>query len=468
MTLWPKTLFPRMLLLIVLALLLAQGISLWVLSSAHRDVLRDQGNRFQLRQFISLVQLLEEIPESLHRDAADAWRRPGLQLGFYDESPVAPAQNYPALSLQQLVVDSLGEGYSGRVCLQLQQLGPRRSDGKYRHDDDDEHEFDDDDAEYHHHRRSKKPARELSVAVRLNSGRWFSARLHLPVIHPRFAYPTLVFIGSAVVLVLLVVFWQLRKITRPLRSLGEAAEALGRGQPVPALAEQGPEDIKQTLKAFNLMNRRIQRFVADRTQMLAALSHDLRTPITTMRLRLEMMAAGEQRDKLLESLDEMQQMSEAALAFARQSGDGEETCQVDLGALVGSLCDDLQELGECISFSAPSEQEILITKPLALKRALRNLLENAVRYGDCAEVALFSEVSGIRIVIQDHGPGIPEGDMASVFEPFVRLEDSRNRETGGVGLGLAIARQTVRSFGGDITLANRKQGLEVTVELPRH
>lgn len=466
-----------MLLLIVLALLLAQGISLWLLSNAHRDALRDSNHRFQLRQLISLVQLLEEIPNELHGDAINAWRRPGLKLGFFDSSPIAPASEYPAISLQTIVEDSLGDQYHNRVRLQMILARDLRNNDLRHHDrrDDDYHDDDDDERDhrykrpehFHPHRPPKRPLHELSVAVQLNNGQWFAAKLHVPDLSSRFAYSTLVFVGTAVVLVLLVVFWQLRKITQPLRRLAVAAEALGKGHPVEELEERGPEDIQQTLRAFNQMNERIQRFVSDRTRMLAALSHDLRTPITTMRLRLEMMPDSEVRDKLLESLDEMQQMSEATLTFARESGDGEVSSQVDIGALVGSLCDDLVELGESIEFEEPVARQILLTKPVALKRAIRNLMENAVRYGDKARVYLTSDAESIAIVIQDEGPGIAEEQMELVFEPFVRLEESRSRETGGVGLGLAIARQTIRGFGGEVTLVNRDAGLEVRVELPR-
>ena len=232
------------------------------------------------------------------------------------------------------------------------------------------------------------------------------------------------------------------------------------------LKEEGPVDVRDTVIAFNRMNDRLQRFVSDRTRMLAALSHDLRTPMTSMRLRLELMEPGEERDRLLESLDEIQQMSEATLAFVRQSGDVEPSQQVELGALIESLCEDLQDLGMAVECSSIAKV-VMPLRPVSIKRALRNLIENAVHYGEQAQVRVKQEESQVLVTIIDRGPGIPDHEMDSVFEPFVRLEASRSRDTGGMGLGLSIARQIVRSHGGDVMLENLHPGLKVTVSLPR-
>ena len=251
--------------------------------------------------------------------------------------------------------------------------------------------------------------------------------------------------------------------------LSKASNQLGVGEQVDVLPEKGPADIRETIKAFNQMNDRIQRFVSDRTRMLAALSHDLRTPITTMRLRVEMMPESRDRDQLLVTLDEMQQMSEATLAFMRQASDSEPTRKVELNAMLGSLCDDLAELGQPVHFKEGPET-IIGCRPVSLKRALRNLIENAVKYGKKAEVG-FADSSDnddtLVITIEDQGPGIPEDKMQSVFQPFFRLEASRNRDTGGVGLGLSITRNIIRNHGGDVYLKNVRDGLQATIILPR-
>jgi signal transduction histidine kinase len=214
------------------------------------------------------------------------------------------------------------------------------------------------------------------------------------------------------------------------------------------------------------MRGRLQRFVQDRTRMLAAISHDLRTPITTLRLRAEFIDSEETRAKILETLEEMQRMTEATLAFAREEAATEETRRVDLAALVDSVCADLADLGQDVTFSGP-ERLTYDCRPLSLKRALRNLIENAVAYGERARVALVASEDALCVVIDDDGPGIPEADFERVFQPFVRLEESRSRETGGIGLGMAIARSIVRAHGGEIELANRPAGgLRVTIRLP--
>jgi len=245
------------------------------------------------------------------------------------------------------------------------------------------------------------------------------------------------------------------------------APRLGRGEAVPPVPERGPADVRETTRAFNRMHGRLQRFVQDRTRMLAAISHDLRTPITSLRLRAEFIEDEEIRQKILETLDDMQRMTEATLAFAREEAAQEDTRPFDLAALIDSVCADLADIGQDVVFAGAARSHDL-GRPSSLKRALRNLIENAVAYGRRARVALDAGEDEWRIVIDDDGPGIPAADFERVFAPFVRLEESRSRETGGIGLGMAIARSIVRGHGGDITLANRPDGgLRALIHLPR-
>jgi signal transduction histidine kinase len=200
--------------------------------------------------------------------------------------------------------------------------------------------------------------------------------------------------------------------------------------------------------------------------MLAAISHDLRTPITSLRLRAEFVEDEETRSRILDTLDEMQSMTEATLAFAREEAAEEETRTVDLAALVDSVVADLAELGHAVAFVG-AERTLIACRRTALRRALRNLVDNAATYGKRAIVRLEQDPRELRVVIEDEGPGIPVPEKERVFEPFVRLEPSRSRETGGIGLGLAIARTIVRNHGGDIVLENRTDGgLRATVHLP--
>jgi signal transduction histidine kinase len=212
---------------------------------------------------------------------------------------------------------------------------------------------------------------------------------------------------------------------------------------------------------------RLLRFVKDRTQMLAAMCHDLRTPRSTLRLRAEFIEDDEIKAKILETLEEMQRMTEATLAFVREEAAVEPTRMVDLTALVESVASDLADLGKNVRFEEAARID-LACRPTGLKRAVRNLLENAVRYGERAEVALIDLENELQIVIDDDGPGVPEDQIERLFQPFVRLDESRSVEGGGIGLGLAIARSIVRNHGGDITLANRETGgLRATISLPK-
>jgi len=199
--------------------------------------------------------------------------------------------------------------------------------------------------------------------------------------------------------------------------------------------------------------------------MVAAISHDLRTPITSMRLRAEFIDDEETRTKMISTLDEMKAMAESTLAFAREEAVTEETRAIDINALLGSLCADLSEIGWKVGFRE-GERAVWRCRPDALRRAFRNVIENAVRYGGEARVGFAMSPEGLEVTVEDDGPGIPPDQRERVFDPFVRLEDSRNRGTGGAGLGLSIARSIVRSHGGEVALAEGAP-FRVRVTLPR-
>jgi signal transduction histidine kinase len=258
----------------------------------------------------------------------------------------------------------------------------------------------------------------------------------------------------------------MRHITRPIKRLAAAAEAFGRGEEVLPVPVQGPQEIAQAIDAFNDMRERLTRFVLDRTKMLASVGHDLRTPITSMRLRAEFIEDEETKARILASLEEMQHMAEAALGFAREEASAEPTRIVDLNALVQTVCTDQLDMHRDVEYQE-TERVLYRCRPHSLIRAVRNLVENAVIHGGRARVALNGPANQIWITIDDDGPGIKEEDINRVFSPFVRLDESRGEETGGIGLGLAIARSIVRGHGGDIALQNRSQGgLSATIQLP--
>jgi signal transduction histidine kinase len=257
-----------------------------------------------------------------------------------------------------------------------------------------------------------------------------------------------------------------RRVVRPLSELTKAAAKVAVGAGAPHVAEQGPDDVRNAAAAFNAMAAKVTRTLESQRHLLSAVGHDLRTPITAMRINLEFVEDEELRDGLMRNLEELQALTEQVLAAAKGAG-GEKFRQVDLSALVESLCADLDELGEPVSWVNHSPAPIAC-RPNEIKRAVRNLVENAVAYGHKAEVRISDTSDGYEVLVEDEGPGIPESDRQRVFEPFVRLEGSRNEATGGTGLGLTLVKAIAEGHGGAVQLENRPGGgLRARMHLPR-
>jgi signal transduction histidine kinase len=313
------------------------------------------------------------------------------------------------------------------------------------------------------------PGGAMAAAIRLPDGMWLNVVARAPPAQP-WSSPT--FLAALAVMTAAVAglsFWAVRRLTAPIRDLAAAAERLGRDVGAPPLPERGPREVAQAAAAFNTMQDRIRRFVEDRTAMLAAIGHDLRTPITRMRLRAEFVEDEGLRAKMLADLAEMEAMVAATLAFARDDAASEKAVPLDLAALLRTVADEANDVAgrDVVALEAPAHRTVT-ARPVALKRALGNLIGNAVAYAGMCRVRLDPPTGGtIRITIEDDGPGIPEDELERVFQPFHRVERSRSRETGGAGLGLPIARTILRAHGGDVTLANRRGGgLTATVTLP--
>jgi signal transduction histidine kinase len=265
-------------------------------------------------------------------------------------------------------------------------------------------------------------------------------------------------------------FWAVRRLTGPVGLLAEAAERLGRDVNAPPLPESGPDEVRRAAVAFNTMAARIRRFVQDRTFLLTAIGHDLRTPITRLKLRAEFIDDDEQRQKFMADLDELDAMVSATLVFGRDTADTEPAVPFDLVALLRTVLDDCAdarpESADALSFSGPAHLTVT-GRILALKRSFANLVNNAVKYGDAARVTLTVAEGQAQVTVEDDGPGLPPDELERIFEPFYRVEDSRNRETGGTGLGLPIARNILRAHGGDVVLGNRAGGgARAVVTLP--
>ncbi len=232
--------------------------------------------------------------------------------------------------------------------------------------------------------------------------------------------------------------------------------------------EEGSEEIRAAARAFNQMQQKLQKFISERTRMLAAISHDLKTPITRMRLRSEQVDDDALREKFQQDLQEMEELVTGTLAFMRHlEVEKAERQQLDLAALLESIVDDRTDAGLQLSLSGAAAAPIA-AYPQSIKRCIENLVDNALKYGGAVRIALAQTPTETRVMVSDNGPGIPDSELEKVFEPFYRLDASRNRDTGGSGLGLSISRSIARAHGGDVLLRNlAPHGLEATLLLPR-
>ncbi len=306
------------------------------------------------------------------------------------------------------------------------------------------------------------------IALALEDGSWLNVTLaqlqRTRITSPSFLVTSFVGALGVVLVALLLGRW----LTDPLNRLADGARTLFvSGDGGPQLEEVGTREVRTLAAAINEMRRRIERLVGDRTQMLAAISHDLRTPLTRLRLRAEGLPQGEPRASIERDVAEMEQMIEATLGFLRENAVQEAVAPVDLAAIIQTIADDAADSGQDVAVDVPGSL-VVRGRHLALKRMFTNLVGNAIRHGGAAEVGARMSPDAVEITIADKGPGVPEDKLEAVFEPFCRLDDARGRETGGFGLGLTVARSIARGHGGDVVLANRRGGgLEAVVRLPK-
>lgn len=262
-------------------------------------------------------------------------------------------------------------------------------------------------------------------------------------------------------LLLACAWYAVRQVVRPMTRFTRAIDALQPANSAPGMmAEQGPVEVQHAARAFNAMQTRIRDHLQERARILAAISHDLQTPITRMKLRLEMTDAPELRDKLLQDLDNMSRLVREGIAFARSAQPLEEKRQrLDLNAFLDSIALDYADVGRPVAFIPAEEGRVVLTQPQALRRIMTNLIDNGLKFAERVDIRLSYAMNGDPIIqVMDNGPGIPEASLEEVLQPFFRLENSRNRETGGTGLGLAIAAQLTSQMPGTLRLGNRPEG----------
>jgi signal transduction histidine kinase len=451
----PRTLRAQLVLLILGALFSAQAVSLWLFVGERGLAVRAALGLEAAGRAANVALLLEEAPEDLHPSILRAADSPLVRFSA-GPRPLVDHDHGDGRAVAARVRSLLGDGAHRDVRVELHEVGPRRRDVPR--------------AMARTHREMmgvSLTALEMRLSIALMDGGWLNVatRFHRPPLQWPWA-ATVSFIMTAAAVLAAAGWFLLTRITEPLGRLAAAADRLGRGEAVASLREAGPEEVRELTATFNRMQDRLTRFISERTQLLAALGHDLRSPLTAMRVRAEMVDDNETRERLIATIEEMQEMVDATLAFARGVAVAEASEPVDLAALLADLRAEMSEARMPIALAA-APSTVAQVRPTALRRALRNLVDNACRYGGGAELRLERVGDEARIIVADRGPGIPEADLERAFDPFVRLETSRSRETGGSGLGLSIARTIAHAHGGEVTLANRPGGgLLATLSLP--
>lgn len=432
-------------------LLLLAGVALTVvvtLGLSQRERRQDFGDfreRAWVQHLAETVVIMAQVPASQRRTVAAALPRHDWVVHFGGEPP-GNGRSAPR------VAAALGELVGERATIRgVWRLGP---------------ECEPPEAD------CPPASRSLLIQMVLPDGEQVSLRHHLPPLHhPPFGKPPL-WVPLAVFLVALagVAWLAVRLALRPLRRMTAAAEAFGRNLAHPPLEVRGPRELRIAAEAFNAMQERIRNSIAERTRILAAITHDLKTPLTRLRMRLEQCPDAALKAKLEADLADMRALIEQGLELAGSLEPGEPARPVDLRALLQSLCDDAADAGQDVRWedAAGAGPVVIDGRPLALRRLFSNLIDNARQYGHYAAVSLArGSPDGLRVAIRDGGPGIPEAELTAVLQPFYRVESSRSRDTGGTGLGLAIATNLAQAHGGRLELRNHPQGgLEASVWLP--
>jgi len=469
----PRSLFARMVLVLLGGLIVAQFLSLAVHWRERGEFIMRTAGMYSAERIAGIIKLLDATPPAERARIVGVLTSPPLRVAL-DANVVLPASGDAAMGEEAaefaaLLKSALGPDYALQVSItDARRRGPPGAGygprGYGRRDNDGDHMHG---PEYAGRGAHLLAARSFVVHTRLTDGTavTFDARRPEEVVNwPLRMLVSLVVLLAVVCAVTLVA---VRWVTRPLKTLATAAENLGNDINRPPLDEGGPLEVGRAARAFNAMQAKLAALISDRTRIFSAMSHDLKTPITRLRLRTEMLDDDALRGKFTQDLLEMEAMVSAALDFMRGVDTQGPVQPVNMMALLESIAADTRETGGVVRIEGAVPVPFQC-HPQSLKRLLTNLIDNAVKYGGAAMVAVDDGESQLRIRICDEGPGIPPAELERVFEPFYRVEASRNRATGGSGLGLTIARNIARAHGGDVVLRNRAGGgLEAELTLPR-
>jgi len=440
------SLFARMAMILLAGLLAAQLASLWLQWGERASVVSQARGLNFADRVVEVIRVLEAEPPARREVALAALRASDLQLTLITAEQVSP--NEPRGQIQATIAARLGS------TREIRSLGGGGGGGAgmggggrmMQHSNPAMRRFD----------------------VRLNDGQWLrivgTNEVSAP---PALSNDLIVQLLITLFIIAAVVMIAVRQATRPLQQLATAADALGSDLDAPPLAETGPTETRRAAQAFNRMQARIKHLIDERARALAAVSHDLRTPLTRLRLRAELVDDEKLREQMATDLDAMASMIDATLDYLRGLQDAEVARPIDMNALLQSLADDAAVLGKIIHV------EGMVRSPYtgrlsALRRAVQNLIDNAIKYGHSAHIRIDDDATALRIVLEDEGPGIAPAELARVTEPYYRPDASRSRETGGVGLGLSIVKDIALLHGGELALTNRPQGgLSAALVLPR-
>ena len=455
----PRSLFGQTLLILLAGLIVSHAIGSWIYTADREQAVRAVGGFATAQRIANLTRLVEDTPAESRQRMVAALNDQSFRVALTVQSPpitIADGDATVAEAIAAFLVErlSLGSGRKPRVLASSADgppFGPWQMMGH---------------GPMMHGFGGFAGFRDLQVAIPLADGQWLSFATALPAGGPAFSSQFLLSMAVMAIIILAVSVWAVRRVTAPLASLAIAAERLGHDVNAPPLPEVGTTETRQAARAFNDMQARLRILIENRTRLLAAISHDLRTPLTLLRLRAETVENARERDKMLSTIAEMDSMIGATLEFARDESASEPRRQTDLTSLLQSVVDDMRDASLPVHMQ-PAGPIIYECQPAALKRAVRNLLDNAVKYGKAGSAGIRTTARAIEIDIDDEGPGIPKPELSRVLEPFYRLEESRSRETGGVGLGLAITQSIVQAHGGTLKLSNRPTGgLRASIVLP--
>lgn len=440
-------------LLVLGVLCVAQALSLWLFVDERSLAVQAAIGAEAAGRAANVAQLIEGAPLDLHAQIISAATSPLVRFELSELPTVIHELHDDGGAVKARVRAFLGDSYNRDIRVEVHEIEqnllplPNLSPEM---------------AEMHAEMmQGRLAAVEMELSIALIGGQWLNVGTRFERPPLQWSLASNVSFAITALLLLVASFWYLlTRLTGPLNTLADASDRLGRGAGKGPLPVVGPKEVRDLTHAFNTMQDRLTRFVSDRTQMLAALAHDLRSPLTALRVRAEMVDDDETRASLITSSEEMQQMVEATLDFAKGVGQHEVVCSTDLQDLMTQLAAPEVSL-------LTDESLIVPVKPGAMRRALRNLTDNAIRYGNKARVSWRTIGNEAEIFVEDTGPGIPEGELEAVFSPYVRLETSRSHDTGGHGLGLSIARSIILEHGGSITLSNLSEGgLRAVVRLP--